>query len=71
MFPIVHNHRDRALEGRCLAIPTHLSHQTKPYIKILFLKNHLNHPGQCRVTQASTPYMRNVNEILNQLKIQY
>ena len=42
----------RALEDKCLAIPTYFSHQTKPYIKILFLKPHLNHPRQRWVTQA-------------------
>ena len=53
MFPIVHGHR--ALEGQCLAISTYFTHQTKPfqYISILFLKPHLNHLGQCQVTQAS------------------
>ena len=47
----------RALEGQCLAIP-----HTLVIILILtttyFLKLHLNHPGQRRVTQASTKYMR-------------
>ena len=49
--------------GQCLAIATHLSHQTKPYIKILFLKNHLNHPGQCRVTQASIYYFKDGHKL--------
>ena len=35
----------RALERQCLAISTYFTHHTKPYIEILFLKNHLNHPG--------------------------
>ena len=48
MFPIVH--------GQCLAIPTYFTDPTKPYIKIIFLKNHLNHPRQRRVTQASLKY---------------
>ena len=39
----------RALEGQCLAIPTYLNHQTKPCIKIIFFKSHLNRPGQRRV----------------------
>ena len=42
----------RALEDKCTAITTYFSHQTKPYIKILFLKPHLNHPRQRWVTQA-------------------
>ena len=57
MFPLVNGHRDRALAlrappGQCLAISTCLSYQTKPYNYLLF-KPHLNHPGQCQVTQAS------------------
>ena len=46
----------RALEGLCLAIPTFFTHHTKSYIKILFLKPHLNHPRQPRVTQAGGKY---------------
>ena len=51
-------HGSMRIINQCLAIPIYYSHQTKPYIKILFLKPHLNHPGQRRVTQASTPYLQ-------------
>ena len=46
----------RALEGQCLDISTYMSHHTKPYISVIFLKPHLNHPGQHRVTMASLKY---------------
>ena len=36
----------RALEGQCLDISAYMSHHTKPYISVIFLKPHLNHPGQ-------------------------
>ena len=45
----------RALEGQCLASP-HTLVTILNLISILILKPHLNHPGQCWVTQASLYY---------------
>ena len=60
ILPKVHDYRDKALACRPLQANVWLSQHTlvmKLNLKTnYFLKPHLNHPGQCLVTQACKIY---------------
>ena len=48
ILQIVHGHRNKPMSGN----PNMLELSIITYISILFLKPHLNYPGEWRVTQA-------------------